>query len=76
MSAEIADAAHRAFFFLAFVSIDLDSLLSNMKKHLHGGKPVVLYLCGQSLNLMLTLAMAYLMFEVIFADYIQGIIAK
>jgi hypothetical protein len=30
------------------------------------GKPMVLYVCGQTLNLILTLAMAYLMFEVLF----------
>ncbi len=64
------------FFCLAFVSIGLESKFSDLKKHLHGGKPLVLYLCGQSLNLILTLAMAYLMFGVIFADYIQEMLAK
>ena len=64
------------FFCLAFVSIGLESQFSELRKHLHGGKPLVLYVCGQSLNLMLTLAMAYLMFGVIFADYIQEMLAK
>ena len=64
------------FFCLAFVSIGLDSRFSDLKQHLHGGKPLVLYLCGQSLNLFLTLAMAYLMFGVIFADYIREMLAK
>lgn len=59
------------FFCLAFVSIGLDSRIRELKKQLHGGKPLVLYVCGQSLNLMLTLLMSYLMFEIVFADFIQ-----
>lgn len=59
------------FFCLAFVSIGLDSRIRELKKQLHGGKPLVLYVCGQSLNLILTLLMAYLMFEIVFADFIQ-----
>ena len=59
------------FFCLAFVSIGLDSRIRELKKQLHGGKPLVLYVCGQSLNLLLTLLMAYLMFEIVFADFIQ-----
>jgi hypothetical protein len=33
-----------------------------------GGKPLILYLCGQALNLALTLAMAWLMFTKVFPD--------
>jgi hypothetical protein len=33
-----------------------------------GGKPLILYICGQSLNLALTLLMAWLMFEKVFPD--------
>lgn len=55
------------FFCLAFVSIGLETNFRELARHLKGGKPLVLYLCGQSLNLCLTLGMAWLMFEVVFA---------
>lgn len=55
------------FFCLAFVSIGLETNFREIAKFLSGGKPVLLYLFGQSLNLILTLAMAYLMFKVVFA---------
>jgi uncharacterized membrane protein YadS len=58
------------FFCLAFVSIGLDTDFRELAAYLRGGKPLVLYLCGQSLNLCLTLAMAWLMFEVVFADQV------
>ena len=54
------------FFCLAFVSIGLDTNFRTLAKHLGRGKPVILYLVGQTLNLVLTFAMAYLMFEIIF----------
>lgn len=50
------------FFAMAFVSIGLESNFRELGKYLRGGKPVVLYVCGQSLNLALTLLMAWLMF--------------
>ena len=55
-------------FCLAFVGIGLQSDFRVLKKSLDGGKPLVLYLCGQSLNLALTLLMSYLMFEWVFPD--------
>ena len=54
------------FFCLAFVSIGLDTNFRALAKHLGAGQPVVLYVVGQTLNLCLTLLMAYLMFEVVF----------
>jgi uncharacterized membrane protein YadS len=57
------------FFCLAFVSIGLETKFSELAPYFRGGKPLVLYLCGQTLNLILTLAMAYLMFGVLFKDY-------
>jgi uncharacterized membrane protein YadS len=51
------------FFGLAFVSIGLESDFRALGRYLHGGKPLVLYACGQSLNLCLTLLMAWLMFS-------------
>ena len=58
-------------FCLAFVSIGLDTKFSELAPYLRGGKPLMLYLCGQTLNIILTLAMAYLMFGVLFRDFIQ-----
>ncbi|MAP08664.1 MAG: putative sulfate exporter family transporter [Rhodopirellula sp.] len=56
------------FFCLAFVSIGLETNFRQLLPQLKGGKPLVLYVCGQSLNLVLTLVVAYLMFKVVFAD--------
>ena len=53
-------------FCLAFVSIGLDTRFVDLAKHIKGGKPVILYICGQTLNLILTLLMAWLMFGVLF----------
>ncbi len=55
-------------FGLAFVSIGLEISFSEIKRQWTGGKPLVLYVCGQLLNLVLTLAMAWLMFGVVFRD--------
>lgn len=55
-------------FCLAFVSIGLETNYAALKDNLRGGKPLILYVCGQSLNLVLTLAMAYLMFKVVFPN--------
>jgi uncharacterized membrane protein YadS len=59
-------------FCLAFVCIGLESNVSQFLPHLRSGKPLVLYVVGQSLNLLLTLAMAYLMFGWLFADTFAG----
>ncbi len=54
-------------FCLAFVSIGLETNFRELLPFMRGGKPLVLYVCGQTLNLALTLFMAWLMFKVIFA---------
>lgn len=59
------------FFCLAFVSIGLETNFKELLPQLKGGKPLILYVCGQSLNLVLTLAMAYLMFKVVFVDSVS-----
>lgn len=56
------------FFCLAFVSIGLQTNFRELFPYFKGGKPLWLYLAGQSLNLILTLAMAWLMFEVVFKE--------
>ncbi|MBA2115324.1 YeiH family protein [Bremerella alba] len=53
-------------FCLAFVCIGLETNFKQLLPQLQGGKPLILYVCGQTLNLCLTLIMAYLMFKVIF----------
>ncbi|MBU4532762.1 MAG: YeiH family protein [Firmicutes bacterium] len=54
------------FFALAFASIGLATNFRELAKYFKGGKVVILYVCGQSFNLILTLLMAYLMFFVVF----------
>ena len=54
------------FFCLAFVSIGLETNFRALSAQLKGGKPLVLYVVGQSFNLCLTLFMAWLMFEKVF----------
>lgn len=61
------------FFCLAFVSIGLETNFRQLASQLQGGKPLILYLVGQSLNLCLTLAMAWLMFEVVFPQAAEAI---
>jgi uncharacterized integral membrane protein (TIGR00698 family) len=55
-------------FCLAFVSIGLSVNFKELKHQFSGGKPLILYLCGQTLNLILTLLMAYLMFYLVFPE--------
>ncbi len=56
------------FFVLAFTAIGLATNFKELAHSFKGGKPLILYVCGQSLNLMLTLLMAYIMFYVVFPD--------
>jgi uncharacterized integral membrane protein (TIGR00698 family) len=53
-------------FCLAFVSIGLTTNFRQLAPYLVSGKPMVLYVCGQALNLLLTFLMAYLMFGILF----------
>jgi uncharacterized membrane protein YadS len=56
------------FFTLSFVSIGLATNFRELKEHFSGGKPLILYVFGQSFNLCLTLIMAYIVFYLIFPD--------
>lgn len=56
------------FFCLAFTSIGLATNFRELKEYFKGGKPFILYVCGQSFNLMLTLLMAYIMFYLVFPE--------
>ena len=53
------------FFCLAFVSIGLESNFKELAKQMEGGKPMILYVVGQSFNLILTLFIAWLAFIVL-----------
>lgn len=55
-------------FALAFTSIGLGTNFRELAPYFKGGKPVILYLCGQSFNLLLTLTMAYIMFYKVFPE--------
>ena len=64
------------FFCLAFVCIGLETNFRELAKFLKGGKPLILYVCGQSLNLLLTLLMAWLMFSIFYADVVKEAFSK
>jgi len=55
-------------FCLAFVSIGLSTNFKELRSQFSGGKPLILYVCGQLLNLGLTLLMAWLMFYKVFPE--------
>ncbi len=61
------------FFCLAFASIGLDTNFRELKEHFKGGKPLILYVCGQTFNLLLTLGMAYIMFYLFFRNITECI---
>jgi uncharacterized membrane protein YadS len=55
-------------FCLAFVSIGLSTNFAELKHHFSGGKPLILYVVGQTFNLLLTLLVSYIMFYLVFPD--------
>ena len=60
-------------FCIAFVSIGLSTNFKELKSHFTGGKPLILYVCGQAFNLVLTLLMAYIMFYKVFPHITEQI---
>lgn len=60
-------------FGLAFTSIGLSTNFRELAGYFKGGKPLILYVAGQSFNLILTLTMAYLMFYVVFPEITAAI---
>jgi uncharacterized membrane protein YadS len=59
------------FFCLAFTSIGLESNFRDLASRMEGGKPLILYVTGQSFNLALTLLVAFLAFMVLFPHAVQ-----
>ncbi len=55
-------------FNLSFAAIGLATNFRELTHYFKGGKPVILYVCGQSFNLALTLTMAYVMFYLVFPE--------
>ncbi|MFM7975313.1 MAG: hypothetical protein ACKO8U_09595, partial [Pirellula sp.] len=64
------------FFCLAFVALGLETNFWELGKYLKEGKPLLLYLLGQTWSMLLSLLMAYIMFGVLYADKIKSILAK
>lgn len=64
----MGDLFRKWFFTLSFVSIGLATNFRELKEHLVGGKPFILYIFGQSFNLFLTLVVAYIMFYLVFPE--------
>ncbi|MGE4297398.1 MAG: YeiH family protein [Desulfovibrionaceae bacterium] len=60
-------------FCLAFTSIGLATNFRELGHYFKGGKPLILYVCGQSFNLALTLGMAYVMFYKVFPEITASI---
>ena len=60
-------------FCLAFVSIGLATNFRELAHYFRGGKPLILYVCGQSFNLCLTLLMAWIMFFKVFPEIMAKI---
>lgn len=60
-------------FALAFTSIGLGTNFRELAPYFRGGKPLILYVCGQSFNLVLTLTMAYIMFYKVFPEITASI---
>ena len=64
----IASPMRNWCFALAFTSIGLATNFRELAQYFKGGKPLILYVCGQSFNLILTLTMAYIMFYKVFPE--------
>jgi uncharacterized membrane protein YadS len=56
------------FFALAFTSIGLETNFREFGQYFKGGKPITLYVFGQTFQLCFTLLIAYIMFFIIFPE--------
>ncbi len=61
------------FFALAFTAIGLETNFREFGEYFKGGKPLTLYVFGQSFQLTLTLIVGYIMFYLIFPEVTAGI---
>lgn len=58
-------------FCLAFVCIGIELNIKKLESQFSGGKPLILYVCGQTLNIILTLLMAILAFKYLFPGAVE-----
>ncbi len=65
---DVSEKLRGWLFCLAFVSIGLESNFRDLWKQLVGGKPIILYIVGQSFNIVLTLLAAWLAFGGVLFD--------
>ena len=65
--------AREWFFALAFTSIGLDTNFRELGSYFKGGKPITLYVLGQSFQLVFVLLVAYIMFYIIFPEVTAAI---
>lgn len=63
-------------FCLAFVSIGLESNFREYRAMLAQGKPLIFYVCGQTVNLILSFLMAWLMFAKVFPNAATELLSK
>lgn len=62
-SLQASKAIRTWLFCLAFLCIGLESDFRALARHMAGGRPLLLYWCGQTLNIALTLLAAWLVFS-------------
>jgi uncharacterized membrane protein YadS len=65
--------AREWFFALAFTSIGLETNFREFGPYFKGGKPITLYVFGQSFQLMFTMLVGYIMFYIVFPEITAGI---
>ncbi len=65
--------AREWFFALAFTCIGLETDFREFGHYFKGGKPITLYVFGQSFQLCFTLLIGYIMFYIIFPEVTAGI---
>ena len=65
--------AREWFFALAFTCIGLETDFREFGHYFKGGKPITLYVFGQTFQLCFTLLIGYIMFYLIFPDVTAGI---
>ncbi len=63
------------FFALAFASIGLSTNFRELAKYLKGGKPIVLYVIGQTWNLILTLTVIWITYNYLFPGVMEALLA-
>lgn len=68
---EVSKSYRGLLFTLAFLAIGLESNFKELANNVQDGKPIYLYIVGQSFNIVLTLFVAYLAFGGVLFDIIK-----